>query len=113
MISEAVEEGEALTGKNPLMERRTLGPAIVQDMLDYIGNRYSSAADKEHLLPLLGEAFLLYAVPQLDALDYEGILDVYQHVKALFAAAPAEQRLILHRIEVLYPHITDWEPRGG
>ena len=55
----------------------------------------------------------LLAVPQLDALDYEGILDVYQHVKGLFAAAPAEQRLILHRIEVLYPHITDWEPRGG
>lgn len=104
---------------NPLMERRALGPAIIKDMIEYLGDRYQQeapatapAAIDDLALRLLAEAFLLYVVPQLDSLDYEGIMAIYNHLRNVqfnHAAVEAQLKQILKRIELLYPHIRDWK----
>jgi len=102
---------------NSLMKRRALGPAITKDMIEYIGDRYRieerPAADGV-LLKMMGEAFLLYVVPQLDGLDFEGILEIYRYIKqSMFADLPEEeQEQILTRVRLLYPHIKNWDKDG-
>jgi MoxR-like ATPase/predicted RNA-binding protein with PUA-like domain/O-acetyl-ADP-ribose deacetylase (regulator of RNase III) len=102
----------------PLMTRRALGPAIVKDMAEYIGDRYATDGRQDPmLLCYLGEAFQLYALPQLDGLDHEGILEVYAHVHHLFRGLaryderPGMLPLLLARIGLLYPHVQvdEWD----
>jgi MoxR-like ATPase len=122
---------------SPLMQRRELGPAIARDMIRYLGAGWRPAAANEAgndaadtgkppgLSELLAEAFLLYAVPQLDGLDQDGILAIYGDIaKHLFPVpaadpgkpdriSPAEE--ILTRIRLLYPHISrrQWQQAAG
>ena len=111
---------DLLDQTTPLMQRRALGPAIAQDMIKYVADRCPSKGAGESILDLLGEAFLLYAVPQLDGLDREGISEIYTHLSILFEQA-ARMKGILARIQVLYPYIParDWKetpanlPAGG
>ncbi|MEA3335163.1 MAG: CHAT domain-containing protein, partial [Chloroflexota bacterium] len=96
---------------NVLMGRRELGPAIVQDMIQYIRDRYRDRdAATEDMLALAAEACLLYAVPQLDGLDHKGICAIYQELKERFGES-AESKGILGRIKALYPYIPeeDWD----
>jgi MoxR-like ATPase len=107
-----------------LMERRALGPAIAEDMIGHIKERYrfharSETADETAGLQFLAEAFLLYAAPQLDGLDRQSIQSIYQEMKKVFAVPDAEgeevlrlAQPILTRIRSLYLHMTedDWEP---
>jgi hypothetical protein len=101
---------EMLKEDTPLMQRRALGPAIVKDMVSYIGQRFGDDRREEELLPLLGEAFLLYAMPQLDGLDHDAILEVYRHLNELFDKVETKDK-ILARIRAFYLHIRlkDWE----
>jgi MoxR-like ATPase len=96
-----------LAPTNMLMQRRALGPAIARDMVAYIGDRYqrdAALAVPVSRLALLGEAFLLYALPQLDGLDRDGIIEIYNEVKHLFEITDA-MHPILVRLQSLYPHI--------
>jgi tetratricopeptide (TPR) repeat protein/MoxR-like ATPase len=101
------EENTDLTGENALMHQRMLGPAIVKDMIEYIGDRHRVEQDEARLHDILGEALLLYVIPQLDGLDYQGIHTVYDCVKDLFEGATDMQEPILARLRLLYPHIHD------
>ena len=111
---------DLLDQTTPLMQRRALGPAIAQDMIKYVADRYPGKGAGENMLDLLGEAFLLYAVPQLDGLDRDGIGEIYTHLSGLFEQA-ARMKGILARIQVLYPYIPvgNWKeapaipPAGG
>ena len=97
------------------MQRRALGPAIAQDMIAYIGNRYRGQKDVSKLLSYLSEAFLLFAVPQLDGLDRNSINRINQEVKQIFAGEDEESGQLANpvekRIRALYPHMTeeDWK----
>jgi MoxR-like ATPase len=161
-----------LVAQNPLMTRRAIGPAILQDMLTYIGQRCldellgaapvaaptaltTAAAPAAGAAPAatptgtaqtietvptvpaappggaveeaappgstpvslppdplagyFAEAFSIYIVPQLDGLDFEGILAIYHHLEhTLFAGSPLKDD-ILRRVRLLYPHIHNWE----
>lgn len=100
---------DLLKEDTPLMTRRALGPAISKDMIEYIGDRHAQDPPKD-LIDLLAESFLLYAVPQLDGLDHDGIIEIYQHLKGFFEERP-ERDDILERIRALYPHIhlSEWD----
>lgn len=93
-----------------LMKRRALGPAIIRDMLLFVKDRQGQA-NGASALSLLGEAILLYAVPQLDGLDREDILDIYKYLNGFLTSQPEDKTLakvrgsVLDRIELLYPHI--------
>jgi hypothetical protein len=89
-----------------LMRRRALGPAIIKDMLEYMGDRCGDNADETALLNLLTEAFMLYAAPQLDGLDRDGICRIHTRVSEIFGQA-AEDLGLLGRIKDLYPYIPD------
>jgi hypothetical protein len=103
-----------------LMKRRALGPAIALDMTKYIADRYQNPMGEIDPLSFLGEAFLLYAAPQLDGLDRQGITNIYQEIKDMFTIkdeAGQEKEVaepILARIRSLYPHMTekDWEEKS-
>jgi MoxR-like ATPase len=112
---EAVIEkmNEIFDKESPLMRQRELGPAIANDMLHYIEDRVSQeqeeqaalqAAEGMPLIEFLGEAFLLYAVPQLDGLDKEAVLKIYGQIDAIFNKVNTNSD-IQRRIEDLYPHI--------
>jgi MoxR-like ATPase len=95
--------GKLLDRESDLMKRRAIGPAIVRDMIGYIGERYTSDEDA---VTLLAEAFLLYAAPQLDGLDPTAIQAIYKALQSdeLFGKA-AEKKGILKRIADLYPFV--------
>ena len=96
-----------LDRNSALMQRRALGPAIIKDMIHYISNRYRSEQDE---IKLLSEAFLLYVTPQLDALDYEGIREIYARIADFFNVDMNDIGMtILTRIRLLYPHIPEAE----
>ena len=95
--------GTLLNEETHLMRLRALGPAIVKDMICYVGDRYKHNVGNP-LLDLLGEAFLLYAVPQLDGLDHKDIQGICIELKLLFAESAAWQN-IMARIQSLYPHV--------
>ena len=106
---------ELLAQDTHLMRRRALGPAIAQDMIAYVGDRYPRRDPAEEtMLDVLAEAFLLYAVPQLDGLDRAGIIKIYQELEERFGDA-AKATGILARIKALYPYIPDedWEEEAG
>jgi MoxR-like ATPase len=96
---------------NAIMQYRALGPAIVKDMIVYIGDRRQSASAP---LPMemLAEAFLLYVTPQLDGLDQEAICEIYKLVSTLFDAIEEKKRP-LARIRDLYLHIPheEWQKK--
>jgi MoxR-like ATPase len=94
---------------SPLMKRRALGPAIAADMIKYVADRYPRKAAGERMLDLLGEAFLLYAVPQLDGLDHAAITEIYTHLTTIFLSHGAGQS-VRARIKSLYPYVPegDW-----
>ena len=100
--------------ENNLMKQRALGPAIAKDMIYYIGDRYKHATaneqTKEQLPELLAEAFLLYAVPQFDALDQVEIHGIHDYVGQLLGYA-AVNKGVLARIKSLYPHVREWPPQ--
>jgi MoxR-like ATPase len=102
---------QMLRRESALMRKRALGPAIVGDMLSYIGDRCEADADGDALQRLLAEAFLLYAAPQLDGLDQASITGIYEEVKTIFAEAADDLRL-LARIKALYPYILTWPGEG-
>jgi hypothetical protein len=89
-----------------LMRIRAIGPAVIKDMIEYMGGRVldGGAADPREYL---AEAFLLYGVPQIDGLAQKNVEAVYKHLGRLFADV-AQRATILQRIEALYPHIQDW-----
>ncbi len=89
---------------NPLMSSRAIGPAIVKDMVEYIGDRYQPGDD---IIECLGEAFLLYLSPQLDGIAQDGILDIHRFISSLFKDTSISSS-ILSRIELFYPHIREW-----
>jgi CHAT domain/AAA domain (dynein-related subfamily)/TIR domain len=97
-----LEPGNALS-------RRALGPAIVKDMLSYIGDRLPAANEKP--IDVLGEAFLLYVTPQLDGLDRTGITEIYSYLRRDVFAAGTILDLLLRRLRSLYPHMgeREWE----
>jgi MoxR-like ATPase len=93
--------------KTTLMKRRALGPAIVRDMIAYVGERYPARGGLA-MADLLAEAFLLYAASQFDGLDRKSIVAIHKELAAGLGPAAA-QRGVLSRIEALYPFIDDWE----
>lgn len=92
-----------LLGSATLMERRALGPAIIKDLIQHIAHD-GAALTGADLPARLAEAFTLYAVPQLDALDQQAIAEIYAELQALFGAGEAAA-LMLARVRGLYPHI--------
>lgn len=93
---------------NPLMSCRAIGPAIIKDMVDYIGDRYQPDQPGEDIINCLGEAFLLYLSPQLDGIGQDEILNIHYFVAALFKEKDICSS-ILNRIELFYPHIRGWQ----
>ncbi len=95
----------------PIMRYRELGPAIAEDMIAYIGDRAAQQQQAPQLPELLAEAFLLYAVPQMDGLSREVVTALYCQLKGNSFAGLATGAKVLERIEALYPHIPadDWE----
>jgi MoxR-like ATPase len=110
-----------------LMKRRAVGPAILQDMLRYMGNRlkadgrqasdYLEKPDQTDLLQYLAEAFQLYISPQLDGLDRPSIKSIYRETcdrfKLLLDSGNEGYKELylqtLRRIEQLYPHFASQE----
>ena len=89
---------------NPLMSYRAIGPAIIKDMVDYIGDRYQPGED---IIDCLGEAFLLYLSPQLDGITQDAILEIHLFIRSLFQGKRIAVS-VLNRIELFYPHIRQW-----
>jgi hypothetical protein len=90
-----------------LMKRRALGPAILKDMVAYVGERYKTEqlmASPAPLANLLCESCLLYVVPQLDGLDQEAIREIYHYLETNFDASVPRMSM-LARIQLLYPHL--------
>lgn len=95
-----------------LMRRRALGPAILKDMIAYVRDRYEGERDAAALLDIFGEAFIMYALPQLDGLDHDSILAIYAHLDQLTAHLSLTMRsTLLRRLRILYPHIptAEWD----
>ncbi len=83
-----------------IMKHRQLGPAIALDMISYISQcqKQGEPISLQHV----GEAFLLYAVPQFDGLDEPTVLKIYQHVNTVFANTDALAE-IQRRMQDLFP----------
>lgn len=94
------------SGHNPLMTHRAIGPAIIKDMMAYIGDRYQpDDSDEDMIIDCLGEAFLLYISPQLDGMSQEAIIKIHKFVEELFKERGTICKITLNRIELFYPHI--------
>lgn len=95
-----------------LMRRRALGPAILKDMIAYVRDRFAQEKQVATLPDIWGEAFIMYALPQLDGLDHDSILAIYRHLHELTATlSPIMRQILLKRLAALYPHIQrkEWE----
>ena len=95
-----------------LMRRRALGPAILKDMIAYVRDRFAQEKQVATLPDIWGEAFIMYALPQLDGLDHDSILAIYRHLHELTATlSPIMHQTLLKRLAALYPHIQrkEWE----
>ena len=98
--------------QTPLMRRRALGPAILKDMIAYVRDRYGEEGIAAALPDIFGEAFIMYALPQLDGLDHDSILDVDAHLHDLLAPlSQSMQATLRQRLRLLYPHIhtAEWQ----
>jgi uncharacterized protein YjbI with pentapeptide repeats/MoxR-like ATPase len=90
--------------KNSVMRYRPLGPAIAKDVVRYL--RYSTSDNQEVTLGNVAEALLLYVLPQLDGLERESILEVYDTLKHDFEQhCRNECEALLQRIKDLFPFI--------
>jgi hypothetical protein len=97
----------SLLEASTLMSRRALGPAIIKDLVHHIAR--GSASTHPDLLPSrVAEAFMLYALPQLDALDQETISAIYSELRSIFGDS-AVAATMFRRIRTLYPHIRQEE----
>jgi hypothetical protein len=82
-------------------------------MIHYVGERYRQTKEESLLLSYLAEAFLLYAVPQLDGLSNHIIREVCENLNVIFTPAGLEDGgacraslgCILVRIQDMYPHL--------
>lgn len=100
-----------LDQNSPIMRYRELGPAIAEDMIVYIGDRAAQHQQPPLLPELLAEAFLLYAVPQMDGLSREIVTELYCQLKGSTFTGLDVGVKVLDRIEALYPHVPaiDWK----
>ena len=98
---------------NHLMQWRALGPAIAQDVVRYLRQRY--LADPQPIQRRhLAEALTLYVVPQLDGLDQDRIKAIYDDFQDWFKddeqhvddVCQAERNALLVRIEDLFPFVS-------
>jgi MoxR-like ATPase len=96
--------------ETPLMRRRPLGPAIARDMIRHVGDRHVAGAGNP--IELLGEAFLLHAVHQLDGLDRASIEAIVHQLDGLFRGTEVRAE-IRYRIHHLYPFLSDEPGAGG
>jgi MoxR-like ATPase len=90
---------------NHLMQWRALGPAIAKDVVRYLHSRASAGGlTLEHLT----EALLLHIAPQLEGLDQEQILRIYNQLYQVFRL---KGKPLYSRIKELYPFIklSDWQ----
>jgi MoxR-like ATPase len=95
---------------NPVMRCRSLGPAIAEDVVRYLS--YRKDDHQRMTLGHVAEALLLYVTPQLDGLERENILEIYDALKHNFEAhTPMECEALLQRIQELFPfiHQKEWE----
>jgi MoxR-like ATPase len=109
-IKEMREKLRRMLQTNSPLRCRALGPAIVKDMIQYIGDRLQFEQEAKPL-ELLGEAFLLYVTPQLDGLDRATITAVYTHLQEQVFGETEVITSLQSRIRSLYPHIvsSEWE----
>lgn len=96
-----------LNRQSVLMQKRALGPAILRDLIQYIGDRFPNRAPGETMTDIAAEALLLYAAPQLDGLDHQSIESIYSELATLLKAA-AKTSGLLGRIMAFYPTISSW-----
>jgi hypothetical protein len=90
-----------------LCARRAIGPAIMRDVVRYIGARANRQGRWDHACE---EAIALYVVPQLEGLTPDQVILVEDELRtALATLAPAvTRRLVGPRLRTLYPHVEDW-----
>ncbi|MCB9765417.1 MAG: CHAT domain-containing protein [Alphaproteobacteria bacterium] len=86
---------------SPLMQRRSMGPAILRDMLRYIEDRARFGVDP---LTLVGESFLLYACSQLDGLDLDAATELHLELGRWLSGSSAAPE-VLARLRSLYPAV--------
>jgi hypothetical protein len=102
-----------LDDQTALMKRRALGPAIVRDMIGFMGERVNGGAPGgPGPVALLAEAFMLFAVPQLDGLDRDAIAAILAELTGRFGV-DGDAVGLPERVRDLYPFIDDWTPAGG
>jgi WD40 repeat protein/MoxR-like ATPase len=95
----------------PLMRRRPLGPAVVQDMIAYVVER--ARMGQEAGEGLLGEAFLVHGASQLEGLGRDDLLAIHRHLTMSVFPGTAAGRLLDARMRALHPEIppgawSDW-----
>jgi hypothetical protein len=96
------------------MTHRAIGPAIMLDILGYLRSRTrreQGIFNHSHL----AEALSLYVLPQLDGLEQDPILAVYDQLKVHFKdyeADPAVEAMF-ERIQELFPFVPKkkWEEK--
>jgi MoxR-like ATPase/tetratricopeptide (TPR) repeat protein len=84
-----------------IMKCRQLGPAIAKDMISYLRQRRKVEAGRD--LAHLGEAFLLYAIPQFDGLEEEKVVAIFDHLGEVFQDAAEVALAIRNRLRELFP----------
>lgn len=95
----------------PLMRRRPLGPAVVQDMIAYVVERARMGPEAGEAL--LGEAFLVYGASQLEGLGRDDLLAIHRHLTMSVFPGTDAGRLLDARMRALHPEIppgawSDW-----
>lgn len=95
----------------PLMRRRPLGPAVVQDMIAYVVERARMGPEAGEAL--LGEAFLVHGASQLEGLGRDDLVAIHRHLTMSVFPGTAAGRLLDARMRALHPEIpsgawSDW-----
>ena len=92
--------------KSPLMRYRPIGPALIREMIRYLGARLMQESINSRIEKILPEALSLHIVPQLIGLDPQAIFEIYTQVSAILELSPQQSLANLQsRIRALYPHI--------
>jgi len=104
-VSESLARALArlLSPDMPLMRRRPLGPAVVQDMITYVVERARMGSEAGEAL--LGEAFLVHGASQLEGLGRDDLLAIHRHLTTSVFPATAAGRLLDARMRALHPEI--------
>lgn len=87
---------------NHLMSNRSIGPAIVEDLVTYAFQRAKYEAEPS-AKSILVEAVGLFIIPQLDGLNYDAVKKIYEFFDLFFA--DIEWTPIREQIRCLYPHV--------